>query len=162
MKISSKSLYSVALLSLIAGSVVPAFAGPRDAVAVLNRCGKPLKGDEIIYENTVAGGRRILSYERGILHFDRQLNDGWTFKYGTHKKQDNLDAEEMAKFMPCLTDALKDSAAEGPIKQMTEAQRVVYDAKTEYKKIIFYGLGGLVVVGVVLAAWPKSKEEEEV
>jgi hypothetical protein len=160
MNISKKLLNSCAVLSIALGSAAPALAGPRDAVAVLNRCGKPLKGDEIIYENTVAGGRRILSYERGTLHFDRMLNDGWTFKFGTHKKETDLDAEQMAKFMPCLKDALADSAAEGPIQQLTEAQRVVYDAKVEYKKIILYGLGGLVVVGLVLAVWPKGNEEE--
>ncbi len=160
MKISQKVLSKCALLYLVAATAAPAFAGPRDAVAVLNRCGKPLKGDEIIYENTVAGGRRMLSYERGVLHFDRVQNDGWTFTYGTHKKLDNLDVDQMSKYMPCLKDALADSMAEGPIKHMTETQRVMYDAKTEYKKIVLWGLGGLVVTGIVIAAWPRTEEEE--
>ena len=159
MKTSRKLLSFCALAYLILAGVAPASAGPRDAVAVLNRCGKPLKGDEVIYENTVAGGRRILSYERGTLNFNRVGNDGWTFTSGVHNKQRELDADAMAKFMPCLTDALADSAAEGPIKQLTEAQRVVYDAKTEYKKIIMYGLGGVVVVGIVIAVWPKEPED---
>jgi len=162
MKISRRFLNFSALFALLLCSAVPALAGPRDAVAVLNRCGKPLKGDEIIYENTVAGGRRILSYERGTLHFDRMLNDGWTFKFGTHKNETNLDAEQMGTFMPCLKDALADSAAEGPIRQLTDAERVVYDAKVEYRKIILYGLVGLVVVGIVLAMWPRNREDDEI
>jgi hypothetical protein len=158
MKTPRKLLSICAPLSLLLAGVVPALAGPRDAVAVLNRCGKPLKGDEIIYENTVAGGRRILSYERGTLNFNRVGNDGWTFTFGVHDKQD-LDADGMVKHMPCLKDALADSAAAGPIQELTETQRVVYDAKTAYKKIILYGLSGLVVVGLVIAVWPKPQEE---
>lgn len=158
--LSKKIMSQFALLYLVTASVAPAFAGPRDAVAVLNRCGKPLKGDEVIYENTVAGGRRLLTYESGVLHFDRVQNDGWTFKFGTHGKTDNLTPDEMAKYMPCLTDALADSMAAGPIKPLTETQRVMYDAKTEYKRIILWSLGGLVATGLVLAAWPRSEENE--
>ena len=160
MKTSRKLLSFCALAYLILAGVAPASAGPRDAVAVLNRCGKPLKGDEVIYENTVAGGRRILSYERGTLNFNRVGNDGWTFTFGSHQKGEALDADGMAKYMPCLKDALADSEAQGPIKQLSETQRVVYDAKMEYKKIIMYTLGGLVVFGIVIAVWPKGEHEE--
>jgi hypothetical protein len=150
-------------LSLLASTflALPALAAPRDAVAVYNRCGKPLKGDEIIYENTVAGGRRILSYERGTLHFDRVGNDGWTFRFGTHRKLENLDAEQMEKYMPCLKDALADSAADAPIHELTEGQRVIYSAKLMYKKLVIYTLLGLVLLGIIFFIWSKQQSEEE-
>ena len=150
------------LLCSMLAPAIPALAMPRDAVAVLNRCGKPLKGDEIIYENTVAGGRRILSYERGILNFDRVGNDGWTFRYGTHKSADHLGVADMEKFLPCLKDALADSAADAPIRQLTEGQRVMYSAKLMYKKLVIYSLSGLVLLGIVFFIWSKQQTEEEV
>ena len=57
MKPASTLLYCLLLL-------VPAtaFAGPRDAEAVLNRCGKPLKGDDTVLDNSAAGGYRLLRY----------------------------------------------------------------------------------------------------
>ncbi len=150
----------VALASTFA-AVQPLEALPRDAVAVLNRCGKPLKGDEIIYEsNSVAGGRRLLSYERGVLHFDRVGNDGWTFAYGTHKKIDHLDAAEMNHYLPCLNDALSDSAADAPIRTLTSTQRVVYSAKQYYKKLVIYTLASLVLIGVVFLIPTRRAEEE--
>ena len=149
------------LLCLSFASALPAVALPRDAEAVLNRCGKPLRGDEIIYEDTVAGGRRTLSYERGILHFDRYQNDGWTFKYGTYRKFDHLDAETMEKYMPCLKDALTDSAAQAPIHHLTETQRVMYSAKLMYKKLVLYTLGGLVLLGIVFFFWSRQQNGDE-
>ena len=82
----TRNLPYVCLL-LLALFLLPQFAlaGPRDAAAVLNRCGKPLKGDQIILESTVAGGRRVLSYERGTLNFDKVSSLGWTFTYANHR-----------------------------------------------------------------------------
>ena len=64
-----RALLALLLFPLLAGS--PLLAAPRDAAAVLNRCGNPLKGDTTILESTVTGGRRLLNYERGTLHFDK-------------------------------------------------------------------------------------------
>ncbi len=150
-----------ALLVSTFTAVQPVKALPRDATAVLNRCGKPLKGDEIIYEsNTVAGGRRLLSYERGVLHFDRVGNDGWTFAYGTHKKADHLDAASMNQYLPCLKDALADSAADAPIQTLSSTQRVVYSAKQYYKKLVVYTLASLVFIGIVFLIPTKKADEE--
>ena len=160
MKTSSKIASAcLAIISLLFSA--PTMALPSDAAAVLNRCGKPLKGDEIIYEHTIAGGRRILSYERGTLNFDRVGNEGWTFTYGSHKKQDHLNAEQMDHFLPCLKDALADSASAAPIKVMTTSQRVAYDAKHMYKQLIFGSLGFLVVLGLGFLIVGRSKNEEE-
>ena len=155
-----KFLNASVLLCLSLAAAAPALALPRDAEAVLNRCGKPLRGDEIIYENTVAGGRRILTYERATLHFDRFQNDGWTFTFGTHKKQNNLNAEQMEKYMPCLKDALADSAAIAPIPRLTETERVMYSAKLMYKRLVLYTLGGLVLLGIVFFFWSRQSPEE--
>lgn len=150
----------LALLCLFA-LLQPAFCAPRDAQAVLNRCGKPLKGEEIILENTVAGGRRMLNYERGTLHFDKVAEIGWTFTYGTHKKQDHLTAEQMEKFMPCLKDALADSAAPEPLVTFTPVQRVEVSVKRSYKALILYALGGLILLGIVILIYSRSKKRDD-
>ena len=136
-----------------------AWAAPRDAAAVLNRCGKPLKGETTILEDTVAGGRRILSYERGTLTFDKVANIGWTFSYGTHKKADHLTAEQMEKFMPCLKDALADSAAPEPLAKVTPVQRVEVSLKRSFKTLILYVFAGLAVVGIALFAFSRSRRQ---
>jgi hypothetical protein len=136
-----------------------AFAAPRDATAVLNRCGRPLKGETTILENTVAGGRRILSYERGALHFDKVANIGWTFTYGTHKGQDHLTAEQMERYMPCLKDALADSAAPEPLVTVTPIQRVEVSMKRSMMTLILYTLGGLVVFGLCLLAYSYTRKD---
>ena len=111
---------SFILLLLLLSASVPLFAqeGARDAMAVLNRCGKPLKGDDTVFTN--ADSHRTLLYERGTLLFDRVGDNGWKFVSGSHKKQKNLSADQMAVFMgPCLKLALADSAAPAPIKKET-------------------------------------------
>ena len=151
----------LALVVVSICAVEPVKAMPRDAIAVLNRCGKPLKGDEIIYEsNTTAGGRRLLSYERGILHFDRVGNSGWTFSYGSHKNLDHLDAATMNQYLPCLKDALQDSAADAPIQTLTSTQRVVYSAKQYYKKLVIYSLASLALIGIVFLIPTRRTEEK--
>ena len=142
---------------------LPAFAGPRDYLAVLNRCGAPTLGDTTIYENnTVAGGRKLVKYLRGTLHFDRVGNDGWTFIYGEHEKQDRLSAEQMAAHMPCLTPALADSAAAAPLPVIKADQRLAFSAKYHAKLLLGLGLLLVVlVVGGVLLGRRRAKEEEE-
>lgn len=141
-----KSLLSLILAaSFMSG--LPAVAAPRDAEAVLNRCGKPLKGDDIVLDNSISGGHRILKYERGFLYFDRLANDGWSFKYGMHKKQTDLDAEEMSKFMPCLKDGLADSASSAPLRKMTSVQRVEVSMKRAYKTVVLATFLFLILLG---------------
>jgi hypothetical protein len=138
-----------------------AMAGPRDAAAVLNRCGKPLKGDETILEDTVTGGRRILNYERGEIHFDKVANVGWTFAYGTHRKKDHLNAREMETYMPCLKDALAESASLEPLVLITPAERVEVSVKRSFKTLILYTFAGLVVIGLVLLGWSRRARSRE-
>ncbi len=137
------------LLTASISSALPAAAAPRDAEAVLNRCGKPLKGDDIVLDNSPSGGHRILKYERGFLYFDRLANDGWTFRYGMHKKQTNLEAEEMSKFMPCLKDGLADSASAAPIRKMTSLGRVEVSMKRAYKTVVLSTFLFLILLGGV-------------
>lgn len=148
-------------LSLTLAGALPAVAAPRDAVAVLNRCGHPLKGDDTILENTVTGGHRTLKYERGTLNFNRVANDGWTFVNGTHRKAANLDAEAMEKFMPCLRDALADSAAPEPIQPITPLTRVEVSAKRDFKQLIAYTLAFLVALGLFLYWLSKRPKDDE-
>lgn len=145
----TRSLPYVCLL-LLALFLLPQFAlaGPRDAAAVLNRCGKPLKGDQIILESTVAGGRRVLSYERGTLNFDKVSSLGWTFTYANHRKLAHLNADEMVKYMPCLKDALADSASSEPLVVITPITRVEVSMKRSYKKLVLYTLALLALLGV--------------
>jgi hypothetical protein len=149
-------------LSLCAALLSPeAFAAPRDAAAVLNRCGKPLKGEETILEDTVSGGRRILSYERGTLTFEKVANIGWTFAYGSHRKQDHLTAEQMEKYMPCLKDALADSAAPEPLVTITPVERAEVSVKRDFKVMIAYTLGFLVLLGIAFYIWSRRTREVE-
>ena len=125
----------------------PAFAGPRDYAAVLNRCGKPLRGEETILEDTVAGGRRILSYERGELRLRQGSQPGMDVQpTGSIGKKDHLDANVMEKYMPCLKDALAESSSPEPLVTITPVQRVEVSVKRDYKVIVLYTLLGLVVV----------------
>ena len=148
------------LLLFVVLACLPACAAPRDAAAVLNRCGKPLKGDDIVLEDTVAGGRRALNYERGTLHFDKVANIGWTFTYGTHHKSDHLTAGQMEAYMPCLKDALADSAAPEPLKMETPVQRVETSVKRSYKQLVLYTFGGLALVGLFFLWWSRRPEPE--
>ena len=152
---------SVLLLALLLLAPCTAFAGPRDADAVLNRCGKPLKGDDTVLDNSVAGGHRTLHYERGTLQFDRAQNTGWTFVSGSHKKAANLSADEMAKWMPCLPLALADSASPEPLQKVTEIQRVAVSMKHSYKALILWVLAGLIALGVIFYLLSLRKPEEE-
>lgn len=134
----------------------------RDAAATLNRCGEPLLGDETIFENSLAGGRRILKYGRGTLYFDRLANTGWTFKYGVHRGSNQLNATQMAVFMPCLTDALADSAAAAPLHPITSFGRAEDSLKRAYQTIVAITLAALITLGGVffLASRRSSVKEE--
>ena len=148
------------LVCLVLCSGYPALALPRDAVAVLNRCGKPMKGDETILDNSVAGGHRTLRYERGYLHFDKVAQDGWSFVSGEHHRKTDLSADEMEVYMPCLKDALADSAAPEPIKQITSVNRLESTAKRDYKQIVFGALALIIFSGLALAALSRRKPLE--
>lgn len=148
MKLFALALPLLAMLPAISHAL------PRDAVAVLNRCGNPFLGDATVYENSLAGGHRVLSYERGTLNFSRVANNGWSFVSGVHRGGEALNAEQMEVFMPCLKDALADSAAIGPIVQISSYQRVETSMKRAYQKIVlatFLFLGALGFVFVWLS-----------
>jgi len=156
----NKSALTAALL-LCFLAATPALALPRDAEAVLNRCGQPLRGDETIYENTVAGGHRILHYERGILNFDRVANDGWTFTYGTHGKQDHLNADQMSAFMPCLKDGLADSASPAPLVKVTAMDRAAVSFKRSLREVMLATTGFLLILGIFFILWSKRPVDHE-
>ena len=146
---------------ILALALAPAaIALPRDAAAVLNRCGIPLRGDEIVLDNSVAGGHRTLKYERGTLVFDRFANDGWSFSYGAHGKRKNLNAEQMDVFMPCLKDALADSALPEPFKTITPLKRVEVSAKRSYRTLVLVVLAALVVIGLILYLLSLRRKDE--
>ena len=149
------------LLLLLLSASVPMLAqeGARDAIAVLNRCGKPLKGDDTVFTN--ADSHRTLLYERGTLLFERVGDNGWKFVSGSHKKQKDLTADQMAVFMgPCLKLALADSAAPEPIKTVTSVQRMETSAKHSIKKVILYALLGLVVLGGIFFLISRHKPSD--
>jgi hypothetical protein len=150
----------IALSSLLLFAASPMFGAPRDAASVLDHCGKPLKGDLTILESTVTGGRRLLEYERGTLHFDKVANIGWTFSYGTHGKLDHLTADQMQRYMPCLKDALANSAAAGqPLVVVTPIQRAEVSMKGMYKHIVLYTLGFLAAASVLFFGWPRRNRD---
>ena len=152
------------LLGALLVCASPVVAGPRDAAAVMNRCGMPTMGDTTIYEaHTVAGGRRIFKYLRGTLNFNRVENDGWTFTFGEHEKKTNLSADEMAVYMPCLKQGLLDSASDEALPKETSTKRVEASVKGDYKQIILIALGVLVLLAVVygLSLLRKKPEEDE-
>ncbi len=151
----------LSFILLLSFAANPAFADPRDSAAVLNRCGKPLKGEETILEDTVAGGRRLLMYERGTLTFNKVANIGWTFSYGSHGKQDHLTAEQMEKYMPCLKDALADAAAPAPLVRITPVQRVEVSMKRDFKVLIAYTVAGLGVLGIIFYIWSRRTRDTE-
>jgi len=156
-----RKLLTISCLALsLLSATTSAFSLPRDAYAVLNRCGKPLKGDETIYENTVAGGRRILRYERGTLNFDRQANDGWSFTYGEHKDGTKLGADEMANFMPCLRDALADSASAAQIPTVTSINRVETSMRRQLGAVILGGLGFIALMGLIFFVMSRRRLTE--
>lgn len=149
------------LIVLFLSTTVPAAALPRDAEAVLNRCGKPLQGDDIILDNSLAGGHRTLKYERGYLTFDRVGNDGWTFRSGEHRKVQNLDADAMGAFMPCLKDALADSASAAPLQKMTSLGRVEVSMKRAIKTVMLGIFAFLILLGgffYLLSRRPQNTE----
>jgi hypothetical protein len=160
MKTMNKSLLALTL-AVFALSALPAHALPRDAEAVLNRCGQPLQGEEIVYDNSITGGHRTLKYERGTLLFDRFENKGWTFHSGSHRKLHDLNADQMAEFMPCIKDAMADSAAPEPIKQITSVQRVEVSLKRAVKTVIMGCMVFLAVLGVFLFWLSKRPQNTE-
>ena len=160
MKTMNKSLLTLILAALVLPAM-PVHALPRDAEAVLNRCGKPMQGEEIVYDNSITGGHRTLKYERGTLLFDRFTNNGWSFHSGSHRKQHDLNADQMAEFMPCLKDALADSAAPEPIKPITSVQRVEVSLKRAVKTVIMGCMIFLAVLGVFLFWLSKRPQNTE-
>ena len=156
-------LFRCALGTSLLASVAPAFAGPRDAAAVLNRCGSPFKGDETILENTVAGGRRLLNYQRGTLTFNRVGNDGWTFVSGDHRGLKALNAEQMAEFMPCLKEGLADSTAPGALPQLSGVARTGLSLQDPFARVIALGLLLVGLIGGLFALIARRfKAAEEV
>lgn len=145
------------ILFLLSALSVPLIAqeGARDAEAVLNRCGKPLKGDETVYTNTRS--TRTLRYQRGTLNFIRVGDQGWKFLAGEHKQQKGLTAQQMAAFLPCLTLALADSAAPAPLKPISPIQRIAVSAKDSYKELVLYSVIGLVVLGLLFLLMSRRK-----
>ncbi len=143
--------------------LVPAtgLALPRDAEAVLNHCGPPLHGDETIYEDTVAGGRRILHYGRGTLYFDRVANSGWTFAYGQRGGQGHLSLDQMSVYMPCLQDALVESASSAPLMRVTAVDRAKASIKRSLQEVILSCILFLAVLGFVFLLWSRRPTNNE-
>ncbi len=140
---------------------VSARALPRDADAVLNHCGTPLHGDETIYEDTVAGGRRILHYGRGTLYFDRVANSGWTFTYGQRGGQGHLSLDQMSVYMPCLQDALIESASSSPLVRVTAVDRAEASIKRSLREVILGCMLFLAVLGFVFLLWSRRPADHE-
>lgn len=138
-----------------------ALALPRDAEAVLNHCGTPLHGDETIYEDTLAGGRRILHYGRGTLYFDRVANNGWTFTFGQRSGQDHLSLDQMSVYMPCLQDALIESASSSPLVRVTAMDRAQASLKRSLREVIMGCLLFLGVLGFVFLLWSRRPADTE-
>ena len=138
-----------------------ALALPRDAEAVLNHCGTPLHGDETIYEDTVAGGRRILHYGRGTLYFDRVANSGWTFTYGQRSGQGHLSLNQMSIYMPCLQDALIESASTSPLVRVTAVDRAEASIKRSLREVILACILFLAVLGFVFLLWSRRPTDTE-
>ena len=138
-----------------------ALALPRDAEAVLNHCGTPLHGDETIYEDTVAGGRRILHYGRGTLYFDRVANSGWTFTYGQRSGQGHLSLNQMSIYMPCLQDALIESASASPLVRVTAVDRAEASIKRSLREVILACILFLAVLGFVFLLWSRRPVDTE-
>ncbi len=150
----------IAALCLLLACSQPFIAqeGSRDALAVLNRCGKPLKGDDTVYTNEKS--TRTLNYQRGTLLFERVGDQGWKFVSGSHKNDKNLTAQQMAAFMPCLTLALADSAAPEPLKPVSSVQRMQVSMKDSYKQLVLYTLAGLVVLGLIFFASSRRRSTD--
>ena len=138
-----------------------ALALPRDAEAVLNHCGTPLHGDETIFEDTVAGGRRILHYGRGTLYFDRVSNSGWTFTYGQRGGQGQLSLDQMSVYMPCLQDALIESASSSPLARVTAVDRAKASIKRSLQEVILGCILFLAVLGFVFLLWSRRSMNSE-
>ena len=140
---------------------ISAFASPRDAEAVLNHCGAPLHGDETIYEDTVAGGRRILHYGRGTLYFNRLGNSGWTFMYGQRNDPSHLTLNQMSVYMPCLQDAVLEAASSAPLMRVTAMDRAQVSIKRSLREVMVACLLFLVVFGFVLFLWSRRPVDNE-
>ena len=138
-----------------------AAASPRDAEAVLNHCGAPLHGDETIYEDTVAGGRRILHYGRGTLYFDRVVNSGWTFRYGERGGKGHLSLDNMSVYMPCLQDALMESASSAPLVRVTAVDRAEASIKRSLREVILACFLFLTALGFVFLLWARRPANNE-
>ena len=155
---NSLALSLFALMALIPAS---SLASPRDAEAVLNHCGAPLHGDETIYEDTVAGGRRILHYGRGTLYFNRVENSGWTFMYGQRSGQNSLSLNQMSVYMPCLQDAVLESASAAPLMRVTAVDRAEASIKRSLREVMLACLLFLMVLGCVLLLWSRRPTNNE-
>ena len=71
-----------------------------------------------------------------------------------HHGGETLNAAQMEVFMPCLREALADSAAPGPLIPITSYQRAEVSVKRAYQKIVlstFLFLGALGFVFAFLA-----------
>ena len=155
-----KKPVSLFLFLFSASLCTPAQEGQRDADAVLNRCGKPLKGDDTLYTNE--GSTRTLEYERGNLVFVRVGNEGWKFDHGTHKKELNLNAKAMATFFPCLPLALADSASPAPLKNVSAVQRLEVSAAHSPLQIILAIMAAFVVLFTIMNILRRRKRNDQV
>ena len=142
-------------------NVVSARALPRDAEAVLNHCGTPLHGDETIYEDTVAGGQRILHYGRGTLFFNRVANNGWTFMYGQRSGQGHLSIDQMSVYMPCLQEALIESASSAPLVRVTAIDRAQASIKRSLREVILACMLFLACLGFIFLLWSRRPSNSE-
>lgn len=138
-----------------------ALALPRDAEAVLNHCGTPLHGDETIFEDSIAGGRRILHYGRGTLNFDRVANNGWTFTYGQRGGQGHLSLDQMSVYMPCIREALIESASSLPLTQVTAVDRAEASIKRSLREVILGAMLFLAVLGCAFLLWGRRPVDNE-
>lgn len=141
--------------TLLIPATATALAVPRDAEAVLNHCGTPLHGDETIFEDSVAGGRRILRYGRGTLNFDRVANNGWAFTYGQRGGDAHLSPAQMSVYMPCLEEALIESASSSPLMRVTAANRAEASIKRSLREVILGAMLFLAVLGCVFLLWAR-------
>jgi len=145
----------------LALGTLQAHAGPRDAEAVLNRCGAPLKGDKIVLEDTVSGGRRILSYERGTIVFEKEGVNGWTFLDASARHREHLNQDQLGEIMPCFKAALADSLASEPLPHENKVKRVEFSIKENLEKVILWTVGSLFVLGLIFFIFTRGREEQE-
>jgi hypothetical protein len=66
----------------------------------------------------------------------------------------------MSAFMPCLTQALVDSASTGPLLVVTQVERIEVSARHSYRVIGLYALLGFIVLAVAFFLFSKLKSNE--